>query len=62
MPGKATVVSSWSAGNSAKGKVHFLGSMQMGSNSMPIEWTVDFTSAYKGADCGSVKPLPLPSN
>jgi hypothetical protein len=62
MAGKGTLSSSWSDGNSARGKVHFAGSMQMGSNSMPIEWTMDFSSAYKGADCGSVKPLPLPSN
>ena len=61
-PGKATVVSSWSGGTSSSGKVHFTGSMQMGTNSMPIEWTMVFTSAYKGADCGKVKPLPMPSN
>ena len=31
----------------------------MGSNELPVEWTLDATSAYKGSDCGSVKPLPM---
>jgi hypothetical protein len=60
MPGKATVESSWPDGVTATGKVHFLGSMQMGPNSKPIEWTIDSTSTYKGPDCGSVKPMALP--
>jgi hypothetical protein len=36
--------------------------MQMGQRSTPIEWTMDNTSTYKGADCGSVKPMTLPAN
>jgi hypothetical protein len=35
--------------------------MQMGQNSRPIEWTSESTSVYKGPDCGSVKPLPMPA-
>ena len=60
--GKGTVESSWADGNVAKGKVHFVGTMGAGSNPMPVEWTAVSTSAYKGPDCGSVKPLPMPSN
>ncbi|HEY1159482.1 MAG TPA: DUF3617 family protein [Terracidiphilus sp.] len=58
--GHATVESSWADGNVAKGKVHFTGTMGAGSNSMPVEWTVESTSVYKGPDCGSVKPMPMP--
>jgi hypothetical protein len=54
--------SSWSDNDHTKGKMHFLGAMQGGPNSMPVEWTVEFTSVYQGPDCGSVKPLPMPSN
>ena len=60
--GKGTVESSWADGNVAKGKVHFVGTMGAGSNPMPVEWTAVSTSVYKGPDCGSVKPLPMPSN
>jgi hypothetical protein len=62
MSGTASVEVDWSLLSSAKGKVHFVGSLQMGPNSTPIEWTNEFTSVYKGPDCGSVKPAPLPSN
>jgi len=41
--------------------MHFAGVMGAGSSAMPVEWTMDLTSVYKGADCGSVKPLPLPA-
>jgi hypothetical protein len=57
----ATMESSWPSGNTAHGKVHATGTMQMGANAAPIEYTVESTSTYKGADCGSVKPLPMPA-
>jgi hypothetical protein len=60
MNAHATMESSWAEGNTAHGTMHFTGSMQMGSNSIPVEYTVETTSTYKGADCGSVKPLPMP--
>jgi len=61
MNGKGEMQSSWS-GNTAIGKMHFAGTMQMGPNSTPVEWTTNTTSTYKGPDCGSVKPLPMPQN
>ncbi len=61
MNGKGTVESSWSGGDRATGKVHFDGVMQAGPNSMPVEWTSESTSIFKGSDCGSVKPLPMPA-
>jgi hypothetical protein len=62
MNGKGEMQSSWTMGNTATGKMHFAGNMQMGPNSTPVEWTTDTTSTYKGPDCGSVKPLPMPQN
>lgn len=59
MAGKGTVESSWTDSNHATTKIHFTGSMQVGSNPTPIEYTIAATSTYKGADCGSVKPLPM---
>ncbi len=57
MAGKGTLESSWNDPNHAIGKVHFTGAMQMGPNSMPVEYTIESSSIYKGPDCGSVKPL-----
>jgi len=61
MTGKGTVASSWTDSNHIRSKMHFAGVMGAGSSAMPVEWTMDLTSVYKGADCGSVKPLPLPA-
>jgi len=62
MNGKGTLESHFSADGTATGKVHFVGSMQMGPNSTPIEWTSTSTSVYKGPDCGSVQPPPMPKD
>lgn len=60
MSGKGTMESSWADGLHAKGKVHFVGSLQLGPNgTKPVEWTSESTSTYKGSDCGNVKPLPM---
>ena len=60
MAGKGSVESSWTDSDHATTKVHFPGSMQMGPNATPIEYTIQATSVYKGPDCGSVKPPPMP--
>ena len=62
MSGKGTLQSSWDDPEHAKGSVHFTGSIQAPSGTLPIEWTSQSTSVYKGADCGSVKPLPIPAD
>jgi hypothetical protein len=62
MNGKGELQSSWTDPNHATGKMHFAGTMQMGPNPTPVEWTVNSTSVYKGPDCGSVQPLPMPKN
>jgi hypothetical protein len=60
MAGKGTVAGTWTDPDHSTSTVHFVGAMQMGPNSVPVEYTITASSAYKGADCGSVKPLPMP--
>ena len=62
MAGKGTVESSWTDSDHSTTKVHFVGNMQMGPNSKTIEYTIEATSQYKGADCGSVQPPAMPNN
>ena len=55
--GKGDIQASWSDDAHSTSKVHFIGTMQMGQNSQPFEWTAESTSAFKSTDCGSVKPI-----
>jgi hypothetical protein len=57
MAGSGTVEATFIDPNSAQTKVHFTGTMQMGPRSAPVEWTMQSNSTFKGADCGSVKPV-----
>jgi hypothetical protein len=57
MTGSGTVEATWPDATSSQTKVHFTGTMQMGPRSAPVEWTMKATSSYKGADCGSVRPV-----
>jgi len=59
MSGKGTLESTFYADGRAKGKVHFIGSLQAGPNPLPVEWTAESTSVFKGTDCGAVKPRPM---
>ena len=58
MSGKGTLEAHVVDDEHAKGKVHFVGSIQAGPNTMPVEWTVESSSVFKSADCGNVKPAP----
>jgi Protein of unknown function (DUF3617) len=60
MSGKGTVESSSTDGIHATGSVHFVGTVGVGANVKPIEWTSTSNSVFKGADCGDVKPIPMP--
>lgn len=62
MAGKGEIHASWSASGQSRGSVHFVGTMQMGPQPTPIEWTMDYTSIYKGPDCGGVKPVAVPAD
>jgi Protein of unknown function (DUF3617) len=61
MNGKANLESTWPDSEHAKGKVHFSGTIQAGPNPRPIEFTAESTSVFKGADCGTVKPMATPA-
>ncbi len=62
MSGKGTVQSSWTDSEHANGTIHFIGTVQVGPNSRPIEWTNTISSVFKSADCGNVKPIEPPAN
>jgi hypothetical protein len=57
LSGNGTIVATFTDDSHSTSKIHFTGTMQRGPNSTPLEWTIDSSSAYKGADCGSVKPI-----
>jgi hypothetical protein len=58
--GKGDIQATWTDDEHASSKTHFLGSIQMGPNAQPIEWSSQSTSVFKSADCGSVKPIQVP--
>jgi len=60
MVGKLLLESTTTDPEHAKGKIHFVGTLQDGANSRPIEWTITSTSVFKAASCGNVKPFPIP--
>jgi len=62
MNATGTIQATFVDANTTKTKMHLTGTMQAGPNSMPLDMTVQTTSTYKGPDCGSLKPLPMPSN
>jgi hypothetical protein len=62
MSGKATLESSATDSEHATGKMHFVGSIELGGTSKPIEWTANSNSVFKSPDCGAVKPMVAPEN
>jgi hypothetical protein len=60
--GSGSVEATFIDSEHTRSKVHFSGTMTMGPNSRPIEWSMESTSAFKSADCGSVQPIVTPSN
>ena len=60
MRGKGALESTWSDLEHATGRVHFVGTILVGSERKPIEWTNESVSVFKSSDCAGVKPSPLP--
>lgn len=58
MKSAGTVEATYDGEGHGKTKMHMTGSVQMGPNSKTVEYTMVSDSTYKGADCGSVKPVP----
>jgi Protein of unknown function (DUF3617) len=59
--GKGDIQATWTDDEHASSKTHFLGSIQMGADAKPIEWSSQAKSVFKSADCGSVKPIEVPA-
>lgn len=57
MTGRGALKSVWSDPNHMTGTVHFTGSLRVGPDEQPIEWTTESHAVFKSIDCGSVKPL-----
>jgi hypothetical protein len=60
LSGMGSLASSWEDDQNAKDKVHFVGLIQAGANTRPMEWTSESTSTFKGRDCGDMKPFAMP--
>jgi len=60
MVGNGSYEATWLDPEHAKSKAHFTGTVQGRSGPRTIEWTRESTSVFKSADCGDIKPLPLP--
>jgi hypothetical protein len=60
MKSTGTVEATYDGEGHGKTKMHMTGSFQMGPSSKPVEYTIVSDSIYKGADCGSVKPVSPP--
>ncbi|MGD0914107.1 MAG: DUF3617 domain-containing protein [Terracidiphilus sp.] len=61
MTAKGTVKATFTDSNSYSTTVHIVGTMQMGPNNRPVDMTMQANGVYKGADCGTVKPMTMPA-
>ena len=54
--GNGTLQVNWTDSEHTKGSIHFSGTIHPGESDIKIEWNAATSSAYKGPDCGAVKP------
>lgn len=59
MKGTGSLEINWANPEHADGTLHFEGTIQVGAEARPVEWTTVSTSVFKRSDCGDVKPMPL---
>ena len=59
MTASGSIESTWTADGVGKSTIHLSGTMGPGGRSMDI--TMQASSVYKGADCGSVQPMSVPA-
>ena len=62
MAADGTVETTWDQVNTTHTTMHLTGNMAMGQANHPIDMTMKADSTYKGADCGSVKPMEMPAD
>lgn len=60
MEGKGALESAWTDPQHVVGRVHFVGTFDVGGDRQPIEWTTESTSTFKSSSCGLIKPKQLP--
>lgn len=60
MSGKGDLVSTWTDVEHSRSSVHFVGTLRVGGDAQPIEWTTESTAVFKSNDCGGLLPPPLP--
>ena len=60
MTATGTVESTWTPDGTGKSTVHLNGTM--GPSARPMDITMQASSVYKGADCGSVQPMQMPAS
>ncbi len=61
MKGQGTLETDWADLEHETGTLHFTGTILVGAETKPVEWTTVSSSVFKSSDCGSVKPQILPS-
>jgi polyisoprenoid-binding protein YceI len=61
MNATGTVESTYVDANTTKSAIQITGTMEMGGKSNPVDMSMQSTSVYKGPDCGSVKPMTMPT-
>jgi hypothetical protein len=61
MTATGSVEATFNGDGSSTSTVHISGTTQMGPNPRPMNITIQSTSIYKGPDCGSVQPMPMPA-
>jgi hypothetical protein len=58
--GKGSIESTWTDEDHAVGKVHFVAKTKDASP-ISMRWTQDVSAVFKSADCGTIKPRPMPA-
>jgi hypothetical protein len=56
MTGRGVLKSEWLDSEHVIGSLHFAGTIRVGSEDQPVEWTTDSKGLFKSEDCGNVKP------
>lgn len=58
--GKGTIESTLTDPDHVVGKVQFASKPKDGAKQVSLHWVEDVSATFKGSDCGTVKPRPIP--
>lgn len=59
--GFGSVESTWTDPDHVVGKIRFVSKSKETTDARALTWTQDASAVFKSADCGNVKPRPLPA-